>query len=153
MLVGADGGNSFIRRALEAEFATELELLTNRFAWYGTRQTFECLSLTFRANADGSFVAHHYRHSPSMSTFVVECDEVTWRHAGLDRMSDDESRVYCERVFAPDLNGNPLVSNKSIWRQFPLLTDPALVGAQCNSDRRCAAHRAFFHRFGDAARF
>jgi 2-polyprenyl-6-methoxyphenol hydroxylase-like FAD-dependent oxidoreductase len=121
LLVGADGGNSFIRRALEAEFETELELLTNRFAWYGTRQTFECLSLTFRANADGSFVAHHYRHSPSMSTFVVECDEVTWRHAGLDRMSDDGSRVYCERVFAPDLNGNPLVSNKSIWRQFPLL--------------------------------
>jgi 2-polyprenyl-6-methoxyphenol hydroxylase-like FAD-dependent oxidoreductase len=121
LLVGADGGNSFIRRALEAEFETELELLTNRFAWYGTRQTFECLSLTFRANADGSFVAHHYRHSPSMSTFVVECDEVTWRHAGLDRMSEDGSRGYCERVFAPDLKGNPLVSNKSIWRQFPLL--------------------------------
>ena len=121
LLVGADGGNSLIRRALEAEFETELELLTNRFAWYGTRQTFECLSLTFRANADGSFVAHHYRHSPSMSTFVVECDEVTWRHAGLDRMSEDGSRGYCERVFAPDLKGNPLLSNKSIWRQFPLL--------------------------------
>ena len=56
-----------------------------------------------------------------MSTFVVECDEVTWRHAGLDRMSEDGSRGYCERVFAPDLKGNPLLSNKSIWRQFPLL--------------------------------
>ena len=121
LLVGADGGNSFIRRALEAEFETELELLTNRFAWYGTRQTFECLSLTFRANSDGSFVAHHYRHSPTMSTFVVECDETTWRRAGLDGMSENDSRTYCERVFAADLSGNSLVSNKSIWRQFPLL--------------------------------
>jgi 2-polyprenyl-6-methoxyphenol hydroxylase-like FAD-dependent oxidoreductase len=78
--------------------------------------------LTFRANSDGSFVAHHYRHSQTMSTFVVECDEATWRRAGLDRMTDDESRTYCERVFAPDLNRNPLLSNKSIWRQFPLLS-------------------------------
>jgi 2-polyprenyl-6-methoxyphenol hydroxylase-like FAD-dependent oxidoreductase len=121
LFVGADGANSVVRRALEAEFRTQVKWLTNRFAWYGTRQLFECLSLTFRANQDGHFVAHHYRHGPAMSTFVVECDEITWRRAGLDRMSDDESRAYCERVFAPDLNGNPLVSNKSIWRQFPLL--------------------------------
>jgi 2-polyprenyl-6-methoxyphenol hydroxylase-like FAD-dependent oxidoreductase len=122
LLVGADGANSFVRRALEHEFAPQLEWLTNRFAWYGTEQLFECLSLTFRANPDGSFVAHHYRHSREMSTFVVECDAATWRRAGLDRMTDEESRVYCERVFAPDLNGHPLASNKSIWRQFPLLT-------------------------------
>jgi len=122
LLVGADGANSFVRRALEREFAPQLEWLTNRFAWYGTQQRFECLSLTFRANADGSFVAHHYRHSREMSTFVVECDVATWRRAGLDRMTDEASRLYCERLFAADLNRHPLVSNKSLWRQFPLLT-------------------------------
>ena len=123
LIVGADGANSFVRRALESEFEPQVEWLTNRFAWYGTRQLFECLTLTFRANEHGSFVAHHYRHSPSMSTFVVECDEATWRRAGLDRMSDEESRAYCGGVFAPDLNGHSLVSNKSIWRQFPLLAN------------------------------
>ena len=56
-----------------------------------------------------------------MSTFVVECDEATWRRAGLDVKSDDESRAYCEDVFAADLGEYPLVSNKSIWRQFPIL--------------------------------
>ena len=122
LLVGADGANSFVRRAFEREFEPRLVWLTNRFAWYGTEKVFECLSLTFRANADGSFVAHHYRHSPQMSTFVVECDAATWQRAGLDRMSDEESRSYCERVFAADLDGHALISNKSIWRQFPLLT-------------------------------
>lgn len=121
LLVGADGANSFVRRARDGDFATRIEWLSNRFAWYGTSEPFECLSLTFRANADGHFVAHHYRHSSTMSTFVVECDETTWRRAGLDTKSDDASRAYCERLFAADLNGHPLMSNKSIWRQFPIL--------------------------------
>jgi 2-polyprenyl-6-methoxyphenol hydroxylase-like FAD-dependent oxidoreductase len=123
LLVGADGLNSLVRRALEKEFAPQVDWLTNRFAWYGTRQLFDCLSLTFRANEHGAFVAHHYRHSSTMSTFIVECDAATWRRAGLDRMSDEESRACCERVFAPDLGGHSLVSNKSVWRQFPLLTN------------------------------
>ncbi len=36
-------------------------------------------------------------------------------------MDDAASRAYCERLFAPDLGGQPLVSNRSIWRNFPLL--------------------------------
>jgi len=123
IVVGADGSNSFVRAALQARFQPKIELLTNRFAWYGTTQPFDCLTLTFRGNEHGAFVAHHYRHARAMSTFVVECDEATWQKAGLDRMDDAQSRVYCERVFAPDLDGHPLVSNKSQWRQFPLLSN------------------------------
>ena len=123
LVVGADGSNSLVRAALQEEFQPEIELLTNRFAWYGTTQPFDCLTLTFRGNEHGAFVAHHYRHAPGMSTFVVECDEATWNRAGLGRMDDARSRAYCERVFAPDLDGHPLVSNKSLWRQFPLLSN------------------------------
>jgi len=121
LVVGADGSNSLVRNALAAQFIPSVEVLTNRFAWYGTAQPFDCLTLTFRASRHGDFVAHHYRHSPSMSTFVVECGEATWRRAGLDRMSDAESRAYCEGVFASDLGGHALASNKSVWRQFPLV--------------------------------
>ncbi len=123
VVIGADGSNSLVRSALQALFQPRIELLTNRFAWYGTTQAFDCLTLTFRGNADGAFVAHHYRHAPAMSTFVVECDEATWKRAALGRMDDAQSCAYCERVFAPDLDGHPLVSNKSLWRQFPLLSN------------------------------
>ena len=122
LLVGADGLNSVVRDS--GSFAPEVQWLTNRFVWYGTRRPFDCLTLTFRENADGAFVAHHYRYAPGMSTFIVECDVRTWQRAGLDRMDDAASRAYCERVFAPDLGGEPLVSNKSLWRLFPLLRNP-----------------------------
>jgi 2-polyprenyl-6-methoxyphenol hydroxylase-like FAD-dependent oxidoreductase len=125
LVVGADGVNSLVRRKLERTFKPKMEYLTNKFAWYGTRQRFECLTLTFRENEHGAWVAHHYRYSPEMSTFIVECDLATWQRAGLDRMDDAASRAYCERVFAPDLGGHPLVSNKSIWRNFPLLSNEA----------------------------
>jgi|SRR5882672_496427 len=127
LVVGADGSNSLVRTALEAQFIPSVEMLSNRFAWYGTAQPFDCLTLTFRTSAHGAFVAHHYRHSPSLSTFVVECGEAAWREAGLDRMGDAESRAYCERVFAADLGGHSLVSNKSLWRQFPLVRNECWV--------------------------
>jgi 2-polyprenyl-6-methoxyphenol hydroxylase-like FAD-dependent oxidoreductase len=123
LIVGADGANSLVRKTLESQFQPKMEWLENRFAWYGTAQVFECLTLTFRENEHGAFVAHHYRYSPGMSTFLVECDAATWRRAGLDTMEEAASRAYCEKVFAPDLGGHPLVSNKSVWRQFPLLSN------------------------------
>lgn len=122
LVVGADGLNSVVRAS--GGFRPEVRWLNNRFVWYGTRQRFDCLTLTFRESAEGAFVAHHYRYGGGMSTFIVECDEPTWRRAGLDRMDDAGSRAYCEAVFAQDLEGHALVSNKSIWRQFPLLSNP-----------------------------
>ena len=121
LVVGADGINSRVRAELAAELRPRTDLLGNRFAWYGTGQLFDTLTLTFCSNADGAFVAHHYRYSPAMSTFIVECDAATWERSGLDFLDDVAARRYCESVFAPDLGGHPLVSNRSEWRRFPVL--------------------------------
>lgn len=121
IVVGADGLNSFVRRAREAEFETTLEHFENRFAWFGTSKRFETLSQTFVRDDAGTFNAHHYRYAPDMSTFIVECDPVTWDRAGFADMDEEAARAYCERVFADTLEGHALVANKSIWRRFPRL--------------------------------
>ena len=123
LVVGADGVNSVVRDAYRDPLDPSIGSLSNRYVWYGTTQLFDTLTLTFRENADGVFVAHHYRHAPHCSTFVVECDAVTWERTGLASLSEDESRRYCEAVFAPDLRGHPLLTNRSLWITFKVVTN------------------------------
>jgi benzoate-CoA ligase family protein len=121
LVVGADGINSLVRNLHAQRFRPRIDTLTNKFVWYGTTRVFDCLTLTFRSSEHGAFVAHHYRYSPRMSTFIVECDAVTWHRAGFERMDEAQGRAYCERVFAADLAGQALISNRSLWRNFPLI--------------------------------
>lgn len=119
LIVAADGLNSLVRRSFEGDFGFSVSYSSNKFAWYGTSKTFATLSQTFVATDRGSFNAHHYRYSPDMSTFLVECDRATWHAHGFAEMSVDESRRVCEQVFAATLDGHALVSNRSVWRNFP----------------------------------
>ena len=119
LVVAADGANSAVRRG--ADFGTRITNCTDKFAWYGTRRRFETLTQTFIRNEHGSFNAHHYRHALDMSTFVAECDAATWERAGFAGMGEAETLAYLERVFADTLQGERLLSNKSIWRNFPNL--------------------------------
>jgi 2-polyprenyl-6-methoxyphenol hydroxylase-like FAD-dependent oxidoreductase len=119
LIVAADGLNSLVRRALEGDFGTSLSYSPNKFAWYGTSKRFETLSQTFVETELGAFNAHHYRYSPDMSTFLVECDRATWQAYGFADKTVDQSKAICEQVFADTLDGHRLISNKSVWRNFP----------------------------------
>jgi 2-polyprenyl-6-methoxyphenol hydroxylase-like FAD-dependent oxidoreductase len=119
LIVAADGLNSLVRRTFEGDFGTSLSYSSNKFAWYGTSKQFNTLSQTFVATERGAFNAHHYRYSPTMSTFLVECDRATWNAYGFAYKSVDESKAICEDVFAEALGERLLVSNKSVWRSFP----------------------------------
>jgi 2-polyprenyl-6-methoxyphenol hydroxylase-like FAD-dependent oxidoreductase len=119
LIVAADGLNSLARRAFEREFVTTVSHSANKFAWYGTTKRFETLSQTFVATERGAFNAHHYRYSPGMSTFLVECDAATWQAYGFADKASDDSQAVCEQVFASTLDGHQLISNKSVWRNFP----------------------------------
>ena len=119
LIVAADGLNSLVRRAFEGDFGTSLSYSANKFAWYGTTRRFETLSQTFVETELGAFNAHHYRYAPGMSTFLIECDPATWRRYGFADKTTEESQAVCEKVFASTLDGHRLVSNKSVWRNFP----------------------------------
>jgi anthraniloyl-CoA monooxygenase len=121
LLVGADGVNSTVRKALAAQFRPDLSVRPNKYIWYGTNQLFHGLTLTFRETSAGVFAAHSYKFNPTTSTFIIECDALTWTQAGFAEMSDEGTRSYLEQVFARDLNGHRLLSNNSKWINFVLV--------------------------------
>jgi len=118
LVVGSDGVHSRLRDQFAPHFEPTTRLLTNKYIWYGTSRVFATLSLIFRQFDGGFYVAHTYRFSPHASTFLVECDAGTWDRAGFSTMTDEASRAYCARIFAHDLHGHALVSNKSAWTRF-----------------------------------
>lgn len=121
LVVASNGAFSRIRQEIEAKFATSVDWRPNRFIWYGATKPFNSLTLTFRETDLGVFCAHHYRYSPTRSTFLVELTEATWRNAGFETMSEQDTIAHCERVFAKDLEGRQIISNNSHWRRFPAI--------------------------------
>ena len=121
LIVAADGLNSAVRRGHEGDFAMSISYLANKFAWYGVEKPFDTLSQTFVETEFGPFNAHHYRYTSAMSTILVECGRETWLNAGFATMGEDESAALCADLFAETLDGKPLITNKSNWRNFPLL--------------------------------
>lgn len=122
LLVGADGANSFIRRAYADSFQPSVDYRKNKFIWLGTRQLFHGLTLIFREHEAGLFIAHSYKFNATTSTFIVECSEATWANAAFDKMSDEETCAYLAEVFKNDLGGHPLMSNNFVrWLNFPLV--------------------------------
>lgn len=121
LLVGADGVNSGLREHFREQFSPQLSLGANKYIWYGTRQLFHGLTLTFRESEAGVFAAHSYKFDETTSTFIVECDPQTWARAGFAGLSDEETRARLAAVFREDLGGRELLSNNSKWINFLLV--------------------------------
>ncbi|MHA1570475.1 MAG: FAD-dependent monooxygenase [Alphaproteobacteria bacterium] len=121
LIIGADGFHSIIRRANPAAFAARQDHFSNRFAWFGTPRPFDTLTQTFVATDCGALNAHHYRYQQAMSTFIVECDEASFQAHGFARMDEAQTAAVCQNIFGETLQGAPLITNHSIWRQFPRL--------------------------------
>ena len=110
-----------IRASDPRAYGESLTHLDNRFVWYGVARPFDALTQTFRSTRFGDFNAHHYRYSPTHSTFLVECSPEAYIAAGFDNMPEAEYRVICQDLFAEELAGEPLINNHSVWRRFPVL--------------------------------
>ena len=121
LVVAADGVRSVLREANKDTFRPRFVEGSSRYIWFGTERVFDSFTFAFRDNEDGHFQAHAYPFAGTMSTFIVECDEATWRTAGLDSADEATSIAYCERLFESDLRGRSLISNNSKWINFVTL--------------------------------
>ncbi len=143
LVLGADGVNSRVRKRWESTFSPSIDVRKCKYIWLGTDLRFESFTFIFEKNEHGNFQVHAYPFDEHTSTFIVECDEASWRAAGLDRASETESVAYLEKLFAKYLGGHSLKTNKSLWINFPTIK---------NEHWWVDAGRACVALMGDAAR-
>ena len=121
LVVGADGANSLIRRL--GDFGTKVEPEGSKYVWFGTDHVFDAFTFIFRETEHGLYNVHAYPFDEHMSTFIVECPYETWLGARHEDRSEEEALAFCEQLFARDLRGRELFSNRSIWLDFPKVTN------------------------------
>jgi anthraniloyl-CoA monooxygenase len=121
LVVAADGVNSRTREAFADRFKPTIELRPNHFAWMGSKRPMDAFNFFFRETPHGIFIAHCYQYQPGRSTWVMETDPETFKRAGLDKLDEIASARFLEDVFAEELNGHKLITNRSIWRNFPTI--------------------------------
>ncbi|WP_144632619.1 bifunctional salicylyl-CoA 5-hydroxylase/oxidoreductase [Bordetella genomosp. 13] len=125
LVVASDGLNSLVRTRYAETFKPDIDQRRCRFVWLGTTKTFDAFTFAFVQTEHGWFQAHAYRFEDGLSTFIVETPEETWQASGIESMSQEDGIAYCEKLFAPWLDGHRLMSNaahlrgSAIWIRFP----------------------------------
>src|SRR5262245_22567723 len=123
LVVGADGVSSAVRARYEPHFRPSIDPRLCKFCWLGTDKTLRAFTFIFKESEHGLFQVHAYPFEEGRSTFIVECHEETWRRAGLDRATEEDTVRYCEALFADHLGGHRLLINRSLWRTFPTIVN------------------------------
>jgi len=142
LVVVADGINSKIREQNKAHFQPGVDLRPNKFVWLGSTRPLDAFKYFFREAPEGLILAHCYQYEEGRSTWIFETDETTWRNFGFDRKSEQEMIDTLQGVFAEELDGHPLLPNRSLWRNFPTIVNKTWVkgNAVLVGDAKATAH-------------
>lgn len=127
LIIAADGLNSFVREKYKDSFQPKVDLRQNYFSWLGSSKELDAFKYFFRDTEHGMLVAHCYQYEPGRSTWVIEVPPQTWEGLGFGRMSEAEYAKKLEQIFADELEGHPLITNRSLWRQFPTIRNKSWV--------------------------
>ncbi|GAA4773555.1 MULTISPECIES: FAD-dependent monooxygenase [Flavobacterium] len=123
IIVASDGIGSAIRTKFANDFGTSVKLQKNRFVWLGSTKPLDAFTYFFKTTEFGTFVAHTYQYEAGMSTWIFECSEETWQKAGFEIENETATVAKLAEIFKDELEGHPLITNKSHWRQFPQVTN------------------------------
>ena len=141
-MVVADGINSATRQAHAEHFGPTVDLRPNTFVWMGSACPLDAFTFAFEETSHGVFIAHAYQYEEGRSTWIFECTADTFRRAGLDAQDEEGSARAMEQVFAKHLRGHGLVTNRSIWRRFPMVRNARWVRGRSVllGDAKATAH-------------
>lgn len=123
IILAADGIASGIRTKYEKEFGTKIVMKQNRFVWLGSTKPLDAFTYFFRNTEHGLIVAHSYQYQEGMSTWIFECSDETWQKFNFEVTNEEDTIAKISEIFAAELDGHSLISNKSHWRQFPHVTN------------------------------
>ena len=126
LVVAGDGITSILREAYKEEFGTTMDWRANKFCWLATTKPLSDFEFIFRENEHGWWWVHAYRYEEGTTTWIVETSEATWKSAGMEEVTEEETKAYCEEIFKEDLDGHPLITNRSVWRTFPVVRNERL---------------------------
>ncbi|MEI7509424.1 MAG: bifunctional salicylyl-CoA 5-hydroxylase/oxidoreductase [Flavobacterium sp.] len=123
IIIASDGISSSIRTQYQKEFGTKIALKKNRFVWLGSTKPLDAFTYFFRTTEFGTIVAHSYQYQEGMSTWIFECSDATWQKFNFEVTNEEDTIVKISEIFKEELDGHPLITNKSHWRQFPHVTN------------------------------
>jgi anthraniloyl-CoA monooxygenase len=127
LVILADGINSRFREKHVDHFEPEVDLRSNKFAWMGSTKPLDAFTFIFQETEWGPFIAHAYQYEAGRSTWIFETDPNTFRKAGLEGLDETQSADRMAEIFGWFLDGHPLLTNRSMWRNFPMIRNKRWV--------------------------
>ena len=121
LVILADGINSRFREKYIDHFQPEVDLRSNVFAWMGSTRPLDAFTFIFQETEWGPFIAHAYQYEAGRSTWIFETDPKTFERAGLKGLDERQSAERMAEIFGWFLEGHPLLINRSMWRNFPMI--------------------------------
>ncbi|MBR0780490.1 bifunctional salicylyl-CoA 5-hydroxylase/oxidoreductase [Bradyrhizobium iriomotense] len=121
LILLADGINSRFREKYGDHFQPEVDVRANKFAWMGSTRPLDAFTFIFQETEWGPFIAHAYQYEAGHSTWIFETDPQTFERAGLTGLNEQESAARMADIFGWFLDGHKLLTNRSMWRNFPMI--------------------------------
>ncbi|MGJ5176256.1 bifunctional salicylyl-CoA 5-hydroxylase/oxidoreductase [Bradyrhizobium oligotrophicum] len=127
LILLSDGINSRFRDKHIDHFQPEVDLRANKFAWMGSTKPLDAFTFIFQETEWGPFIAHAYQYEAGHSTWIFETDPVTFEKAGLTGLDERQSADRMKEIFGWFLGDHPLLTNRSMWRNFPMIRNKRWV--------------------------